>query len=244
MSDPVATIKSELTWIQKHERILIVLLVLLAGAWGYNRYVNYAAGKDHTTASVAAQQLQDQKDFNKQNNTNSQQAATVYQQTITALTQQNAQLAAAISARNKTLTDQQGKNNTAPLQDVAKRWSMLTGIADTDITASASGVTVTDAGARVTVNTLENVPVLQANLKDTQTSCRNTQTELDKANNVIGTLNTQVTGLNTQILEQDNTCKKQLAQAASDARKGKLKWFKAGVVTGFLGGLFLGHKIP
>lgn len=240
----ITTVKKDLSWLQQHERIIIVFMVLLAGAWGWNHYVDSSAAKAGIVAALSEQRLNDQKAANKDLATQSQSAATIYQQTIAIMADQNTKLAAAVTARNAALGRQQATNNTAPLPDVAKRWSMLTGIAGTEIAAGASGITVSDSAARTTVNELEKVPVLTANLADAQQSCKNTQTELDKADGLIGTLNPQIAGLNKQIAAADNACQAKIDLVNKDARKGKLAWFKGGVVVGFISGLFLGHKIP
>ena len=46
-----------LTWLQKHERIILVFLVLLAASWFGNHWLNNTAAKDKQAATVAAQQL-------------------------------------------------------------------------------------------------------------------------------------------------------------------------------------------
>lgn len=240
----ITTIKNDLGWIQKHERILIVLMVLLAGVFCWNRYVNYAADHAHLVATVATQQLDEQKKANVQTANQVQQAAIVYQQTITALTQQNAQLATAISKRNQALTAQQGTDKTLPLPDLANRWQSIAGLQPGDLTATQSGIVVSDIAARTTVEQLDRIPVLESDLVDTQNIADNNQRELDKANGLIGGLNAQVVGLAKQTTDQDNACKAEVASVKADAQKSKMRWFKAGVVVGFVSGLFIGHKIP
>ncbi len=241
---PVNSFQKELSWIQKHERILIVALVLLTGAWLGTSWIDYAAKNADAHAVAIAQQLQDQKAANVQLATTTHNAAAIYQDTISALTQQNSQLAAAVATRNAALGKQQTADKALPLSGLALRWASIAGVPPSDITASATGIAITDSGARQTVLELEKVPVLTANLADETVTAGNRQTQINKANDLIDHLGIQVTGLQTQIVDQDKACKAEVTAVKADARKGKVRWFKAGVVVGFVAGLFAGKKLP
>lgn len=231
-SQLITTAKADLGWIKKHERILIVLMCLVAGVWVGNRWIDNSASKTSIVAALSAQQLQDMKATNKQQADQTQQATTLYQQTITALTQQNASLSAAVAARNAGLSNQQTKNNTAPLPILAQRWKQLVELQDGDLAASPNGITVSDAGSRATVNQLERVPVLEADLVDTQNVADNRQTELDKANGLIGSINAQVAGLNATVAKEAKDCKAQIDEINANNRKDKRNWFLRGLGIG------------
>jgi len=232
-----------LTWLQKHERLIIVFLVLLAGSWFGQKYLDRVADRDKQAATVAVSQLNEQKAQNTQLANQIAQLSGQYQTLQVQIAQENVQLANAMQSRVTVLHDQQQVDKTLPLPDLGNRWAHLSGIAPTDISASPVGITVTDTGARQTVEQLEQVPVLQANLKDEQTIADNRQQEVDKANLLIDGLNTQVSGLNKTILDEETVCKAEVASTKADVNKSKSKWFKVGFGLGFVAGLITGHHL-
>jgi hypothetical protein len=226
-------LKSGVTWIQKHERVILLALILGTLLFLGNRWINYSADKTHTAATIAVQQLTEQKALNEQIRQQVQQSQTEYQQLVQLMTQENAQLAQAVSSRNTVLVKQQESDKQMPLPNLAKRWQELVPEA-TDMAATATGVNLGYDGALATVLQLEQVPVLQGNLKDTQTQCANTQAALNKADGLIGTLNDQVTGLNKEAVKQENACKAEIADVKAQARKSKRNWFIAGFAAGLM----------
>lgn len=224
--------KSAESWMQKHERIVIVSLVLAAGSWFGNHWIDARADHDNAAAAAAAQQLNDQKAKDAQLAAQVTQLNTQYQGIVAQLSAQNAALASAMQNRTVVLQQQQATDRTLPLPDLGNRWTALAGLAPGDLTASPTGITVTDTGARQTVETLEQVPVLTANLKDETTIADNRQTELTKANTLISGLNNQVDGLHTTISDEEKSCKAQVTAVKAEARKDKKNWFLRGLAIG------------
>ena len=56
---------------------------------------------------------------------------------------------------------------------------------------------------------------------------------------VVSGQNTEIAGLNIQLTDASKACQAQVAVA----RKSRWKWFKAGAVVGFIGGLATGHYL-
>lgn len=220
-----------LQFFKHHERMIIVLLVLVVGGWLGNHYLNNSAADAHDKAAILQYELEQQK-------ATTAQVTQEYKTMVDTLSKQNATLASAVASRNNVLVEQQKKDQTLPLPELAVRWKNLSGLDDNEIEAvNTSGVFVTDSGARKTVVELEQIPVLTSNLKDTQDIVVNKQKEIDKANAVI-------TEKDKTIAKTDESCKAQIDSVKKDARKGKVKWFKVGFVTGFVAGIFTGHTIP
>lgn len=245
MSDQIATaVKSEaqagLSWIQRHERILIVALVLGAGSWLGNHYLDNAAAAAKLKADATQQVLAQQVEKNAQLAQQSQAAAAQYQATLSAIAQQNAQLAAAMSNRTIVLQQQQAVDKTLPLPELGQRWSGLLGLAVGSLSANTGGITATPDAARATVAELEQVPVLQANLKDTQKQVQNGQEELSKANVLIGDQQAQVAGLNIEIKDQTKACDARVSSVKADAAKSKRNWFLRGAA---VGGAVVGYAL-
>jgi hypothetical protein len=87
------------------------------------------------------------------------------------------------------------------------------------------------------VEQLDSIPVLQANLTDTQSELTNTKTELSDANVLVGQQKQEITGLTQQNADQVKADNAEIANVKAQARRSRLKWFGAGVVVGFIGGL-------
>lgn len=237
------TLKQDLTWLQKHERLLIVFLVLCAGTWGLGKYLDSSAKVAEARAAVAEQALVSAREQEAKNAAQASQTLQQYQAMVQTITDQNKALAAALAQRDAGLAGQQAKDKTLPLPELAKRWQVLANIGDSDISATSTGISVTSTGAVATVVTLEEVPVLQADLKDQKVITANTQAELDKANMVISAQGVQIGSLNTVLLDQDKACKKEIAAAKAVGKRNSFKWFLRGFVVGFIGGTYTGHAI-
>lgn len=236
------TVVAAETWILRHERLIIIVLALVFLGWIGSKWIDHSATVDKQKAVVAQQELADQKDKDSQLAAQVKQSTTEYQQLVTQLAQQNQQLAANITQRNTALIVQQASDQKLTNPQVATRWQQVApNVAPNAVTPTATGVEVTQQGARDTVAALEQIPVLQKDLKDSQQEFTNQQQELDKSNQLVSQLNLQVTGLGTQITDGQKACKAEITSVKADARKGKMKWFKIGFVTGFVSGLWVSH---
>lgn len=255
MSDTATTteqvVKTEataaLSWLQRHERIVLVFLVLATVTWLGQKYLDVKSDRAQQAATVAVAQLTEQKNQNAQLATQVGQLSTQYQGLQVQLAQENAALASAMSNRVTVLHEQQAAIKTMPLPELGNRWAQLTGVSPAELKADTTGISVTDTVARATVDQLELVPVLQANLTDSEAIADNRLEELTKANGLIDGLNTQVVGLNKTVESEEVVRKAEVAAAKAEANKSKGKWFKAGFITGnitgFIGGLFVGRHI-
>lgn len=238
--DPVTATE---TWLQKHERLVIVLIVLIAGLWATRWTLDYKAKKADQQYATAAQQLADQRQKDAAIEGQVSQLKAGYDAVVAQLSAENAQLAAAQRDRVVVLQQQQAADKTMPLPELGNRWAELAGFGSSDITASTNGLSVTDTAARATVTTLEQVPVLTQNLKDETTVAHNAQTQLTQANGLIAGLNDQVGSLKVTIADDDKACTAKVNDVKAQANKSKVKWFKIGFVSGFLSGVFAGHHI-
>ena len=237
-------IKPELTWLQKNERIIIIALVLLFCGWGINKWINNDAKKADAQTQVAMQQLADQKAKDAQDATQVAQLNAQYQQLVVLVTEENAQLAAAIAQRNAGLQKQQAADQQMTPPQLATRWGDLVSAKPGDIKVATDGnLEVTEPVALNTVEQLEQVPVLTLNLANETSVATANQQEAEKANALNSALVVQVGDLQTTITKDDAACKAQVASVKADANKSKVKWFKIGFVTGFISGLFTGHYL-
>jgi Tfp pilus assembly protein FimV len=238
-----ADASASLSWLKVHERLIIVILVLAVSGWLGNHWLNNRAEVADQKVVAAQQALDAQKTANTQLAAQVQQTTAQYQAMVNSLTQQNSQLTSAMQSRTVVLQQQQTVDKTLPLPDLGTRWSTLANLQPGDLTATTSGVNLTDAGARATVSTLEQVPALTSNLADETKVADNRQAEVNEANVLVDGLNQQVTGLNLQITDGDKTCNTKLAAVKADAAKAKKNWFLRGLGIGATVAIFIAEKL-
>src|SRR5271157_1072102 len=230
------TVKNDLTWVQKHERLVIVALVLLAGSWGLQHFLDNQAAKAETRANVAEQALV------LQNTTNAQNAATTasvlaqYQGMVTALTAQNASLAAAAASRQAIVTKNQTTDATLALPELANRLQSLGNVPIGQVSSDSNHVILTQPGAIAVTQTLETIPALTANLKDQTALAASLQAALTQGQTVITDQSKEITGLNLAAKDADVACKAEVKAVKAEENKAKRKWFFRGVLVGLFGG--------
>ena len=232
-------VQTAVSWIKTHERLIIVFMVLLFGAFLGNKWLDTSAAKTAAAATFAAQQAAEAK---QSASVAAQQAVQVqqqYQAMLEVLQKQNAALAQAVTQRDAILGQQQTADRVMTPTQLTQRWAAL--VPSTMPIATPTGVTVSTADAQSTVVQLENVPVLTQNLKDETAIAANLQSELEAQGKVVAEDNTLISALNTEIAANDKACKAEVASVKADARKGKVRWFKIGYVAGLVSGLWLGH---
>lgn len=225
---PTVVVSNQLTWLQAHERLIIVFLVLLVGGWLGNHWLNISA-ENAKTAFAAQQQVAAAATLQ------ASEAAKTYQVAIDALSKQITALDVAMTQRQTVLVKQQAQTATLPSDQLVTLWQgLIPGINKGSITPTGDGGYKVDGGPAIdTVNQLEEVPVLRANLSDETKLADDTHKTLDVC--------TALTDRQkTEIAEDKKTCDAQTASLKADARKSKRNWFVAGLVTA---GTIIGYVI-
>lgn len=184
--------------------------------------------QDAVAASVTAAQAA----------TNAQLAA----QYKTLLAQTQAQI-----AELESQTKQQQVADAAMTPDaLAGRWAVLINEADQVHPITGGGYAVSQDAAVATTQALETIPTLNAEVASDSALLSSQTGLLTGDGKQITDLNAQVVGLQKTNADEITTCGAQVAQVrAADAivlHKSRKKWFLAGLVTGALGSLFLGHS--
>jgi hypothetical protein len=229
------------TWLQKHERIVIVFLVLLAGGWGYSKYADASASKANTRAQVAEAALASQNATDTKNAATTATVLAQYQAMVATLSAQNASLAAAAAQRQAIVAKNQAQDTTLALPVLAERLGTLGNVPAGQVSTDQNHVILTQPGAVAVTQTLETIPALKSDLADETALATAAQTTQAKGTEVIADQAKQIDGLNLAALDADKVCKAQVAQAKAAGRKSKVRWFKIGFVTGFVSGLWAGH---
>lgn len=215
------------SWLIQHERLIVIFLVLIFGGWLGNRWMNYSA--EQAKSALAVQQAASQAAAAQ-----AALAAQTYQVSIDALAKQTAALDASQRARNAGLAKQQTATTTFPPDQVVTLWQgLLPGINKGNIVPTADGGYKVDAGPAIdTVNTLEEVPVLRANLSDETKLADTTQTALTSCSALVDKQK-------TEIAEDKKTCDAKTASLKADARKSKRTFFILGFISGLATRIFV-----
>ena len=223
-------LSSYVTFIRAHEKLLIIALSGFLIFHFYGAALNAWIHHDDTLAAIAATQVK----------TDTTQTVALQQQ-VTLLQQQvaasNAALIAAIKTRNTQTQQQQQIDKTLPLPALASRWESLAQLQPTDINSTTvpGQLVVSDAGSRATVQLLEEVPTLQANVKAEQTEIDNDQLIITKQGALIMQLNKDLTDEKAS----------HVADVKLEKAKGKrsfIRGLKIGFGIGFIAGAYIGHK--
>lgn len=233
----VSTILTESrSWLQKHERLLIFVGILAFAFFLTEKGLSIVSTYEGHKATQAAAVTAAQAAKNQEALTQAQSLLQSYQQQLATFAAANQELTAAIASRNTQLSTQQKTDSTLPPSSLADRWDTL--INDKGVTAGVNGYIVNDTAAVSTVVQLETVPVLTQDLQDEKTKESNLQSNVNDANALIAKGKDVISGLQLQLTDQTKQCNVEIAAVKAEARKSKLKWFGAGVIVGFIGGLF------
>lgn len=234
-------VKQVENWLQKHERLIIVVLVLLVGMWGYNKWINNSADKADAKLVVATQQLTAAQQEVSTLKAKAEADAVAWDAMLRDLDAKSAALDATVAQRNAALKQLQGQVKEFQPSEMTVEWRKLINAAPTDVTVTSavdsSGTSVptyhvSGEAAVNTVNQLEALPVTQKNFADTQDQLINTQNAVDTCNKVVVDLRNEISGLVVQSTAQDTHCKAQVAAVKADARRSKRNWFIKGLVVG------------
>jgi len=230
------------TWLQKHERIVIVAIITLALYFGYGKYVDSTAKLSDLKAAAAEQALVLQKAIVAQDQAQAAQVIAQYQSQLQADHALVASLANAAAARQATVVTQQKTDATLPLTDLAIRLKTLGKTPDGTVVVLGDKVELTQPGAVAVTQELETIPALQADLADQKTEVNSCQAVVSKANDTIASDAKTIVDMKTADVTADNACKAQIKQVKDDARKSKWHWFKTGFFTGNATGFIIGLK--
>jgi hypothetical protein len=230
-----AEVKEGLTWIQKHERFLLVtfgiLLVLFLGRSWIEHHYEVAKAE----VAAAAKTLAAQQDINKtlQNNYTILQTQTAK---ITAqMQQQNDNLATQTAAAYKAAAQQAVTDQKLSNDQLAARIDALT--SQQGIQSNSSGVSMThDQSAEVT-STLDTIPALKQQVADDLLIKKNDDTQITSLTNLNTSCSILNSGLQKEVSDEQTKCTAQIKELKAANLKSKIKWTLGGFVLGVIAGL-------
>lgn len=228
----IAKVKSDLTWLQKHERIICIPLLGLVLWFAIGKVDTLIADHDKAMLTQAQATALIQEHKNEALAAAAEQAAAQYQALAEKVQQQNAALEQANVALSTALAKQQKTDATLPPTELVTRWNTL--VPEASVSIMNGQITVPQTGAVATVQQLEEVPVLRTQNANISTQNANIQSELGASRTQVDALTHQVDGLNLQIVDNKKVCQDQIAVVKAEARKSKRRWFVIGYVAGFV----------
>lgn len=233
----VSTAKLDISWIKHHLILLGVVIVLV---YGGVYLLESLSDKRATQEDARWQQIlsvQQQQTKTLQQNVEAHEQATAQVQA-----QQQVligQLAAAIAQRNVAVQKQQQVDATLSAVDAATRIAQQTNAKQGQITANGDSVVMDLPIARTVVGQLDLLPVVQANLADTQNQL-NAETKIaDGALSNVDEEKGLRAQLNITLEDQRKACTAQVNKLKADGRKSKLKLVGISYVAGVVSGLLL-----
>jgi hypothetical protein len=216
----------------------VLLGLLIAGVLilGLYKIVSWQEGKASQQKVLAEEQLKNDLAIAKVQAANTATDTTALQQQIQQLSQSNQQLAISLASLKANLSQQQQKDATATPSDLSLRWRQLAGTGA--ITPQGQALLVDMPAAHATVSQLEQLPVLQAEIQQTQATSSQKDLALTATNKVLGDTQAQLVSCQKVAADSDAVCKAEIAQKVAAARKHGI-WAAVG---SFIGGILLGRK--
>ena len=237
---PTTTVTSVTqSWIKTHERLLCLALVLAFGCFGVSKYYDHEATVKNAQATAAAQIANADAANSKALASQAQQVAQQYAVLVQTLSAQNASLNAAMAQRAVTQKAQVVTDSNLPMAGVAARWAVLIPSVQPS-TPITGGISLTSGQAHDSLEYMEQVPTLQANLADETKIAGDYLQEVQKSDILNADLTAQVTGLqkeNTDLVAKD---KADVKACKAQERKSKMTWIKRALAIGFGLGLYAG----
>jgi hypothetical protein len=227
-----AKLKADLTWIQKHERIIALFLVLAVGVFLGNLYINKSAETAHDNAVVALEVAKAQTEANKQVAAQIALQTAAFENDRITRQQEQQTLLAAIGARDRALKTNVAaasgpKTPPEAVKDISTAYNLPEPIVPTDIGA----VVPTKDLQLFTVTKLQG-DVCSQDLTDANAMLASSQAGEKQATDLVTALQAQVKGKDVEIQKNDASSKAEIKDLKAQARKSKRNWFLAGYVLG------------
>jgi len=218
------------TWLQKHERIVLLFLLLSFGVYVVEKVDNRIAARDSAQAAALQQAAQTAAQKSAQDAQTALQAQAALQVAQTAYQQETAVLKAALAKDEASLAAQQKVDSTLPPDALVARWNqLLPGLTLQPMVGMTpedpSGVFVPTDSAQKTVEALEEVPVLKREFQDSMNALAKAETTVNACESANTALTTEIADLKTQNTADAAAAKAALAAEKAKSRKSKWHWF-------------------
>lgn len=234
----ISTISKDWNYITQHIILLLVIAALVFGSvYGIEgliaKHDAATASKYETILNTQAGQTKALQQQLSQDSAASAQRDAQYQSTIS-------QLSASIAQRNATEQQQQKTDATLDAVSAAQRLTEQTQASNGEIIAEQNNVQLDLPTARRVVSNLDSIPVISANLADTQKQLTAQEGLTADTKSQLADAKTLIASQNQQQVDTTKACNAQISSLKAQARKSKMKWFLTGLISGFTLGLVHG----
>lgn len=237
------SLDTQIEWFKAHERLVLLLVTLAVGAYGYNKYLDYRVSYDKTQATIANQQAQTAAQQFTASNQQTQllvtQLAALQQQIV----EQNRRIDQQMQQRAQQTQQQKKTDDQAAPAELAVRIQKLLGVGTIKVETSGSSLSDTlqyslDA-AHADADNLEDLQQARLDVKDLNTKLVSCQNVTDKQQDTITHQQQTIKKGEDALTTEKNAHEKDVTSLNQQKKKAWLNGFKWGAIAGFVGGLFV-----
>lgn len=232
-----------LSWFKAHERLLLVVAVILFGVHLSGGVLNYLGRHDDAKVQALTAQVSQDEAIVRSNAKAADLANEQYQTALTQLLAQNAQLGKALQASQALLATNRKTDAGMDMPALATRINTLVPATAGGITPSTSGLALTVPASHAVADQLEAVPVLQDQLKSETQVAQNSETMRLAAGKANDALTAEVGALGKQLTDTGAQCKAEVAAEKIKTKKAFIRGLKWGFVAGFAAGAWVVHAL-
>jgi hypothetical protein len=242
-------INTQISWLQRHERLILSTMVLAVAVFLGNRWLDKSA-TDAQIKAAAAATVAAQAEASKK------QADVTYAEVLSQANQQTALLQAQVASDRQTIASlvqsvaSRDAASSNKISSVSGTKTPPQAVADlSTVYTLAVPIVPTDTGAVVATADLQQFTVAKiegdtakADLKDTRGALTAAQSEVTNLEGIVVEKDKIIAQDAVTLLAHDNAAKAEVKKSSddlkafkADVRKSKWRWFWTGVVVGFLG---------
>ncbi len=229
-----------LTFFKAHERLILVLALIVFGAFctlkAYDAFLKHdqtQAQIAHDKAVIAAQQADESQKT-------AENVLLALGQLQTQINQQSARIDQQMAQRATQTVAQKKIDDSASATDLAARTQQLIGAGKVSVsTPLGDGLTFDLQAAHANADLLEDGTQAMADRADLKTELAGCQAVGAKQQDAIAALNTTVASKNIALTTEQQSHAKDVKELKDANRKSWLNGFKWGAIAGFVGGLFV-----
>lgn len=216
----------------------LILIAMLAGSIcvGVYLYDSKRADRAEAQSNAAIQIAKAQDSTNVQVQQQATQQISQLQQEIAAQQQQYNSLAQLIISRNTQLAAQQKQDANLPPTQLAARWQDVAKLPDDITTLPTGDFNVSQQDALLTLQQLETIPVINANLATNNQQLALVRSELDNEDIAFGVEGQAHQSDVLACTADKKALNDQIVTLKAQARRSKMRWFGIGYVAGFISG--------
>lgn len=243
--DIKTTLESYITWFKAHERLVILLAAGFFAVHFYGKGLDYLIKHDQTQAQIAATAAQAAAGKVTVDDTANKLLLVQLQALQQQVEATNVRLDQAMRDRATATANQKHVDDQSNSAQLAARIHTLLGVGTIQVETQGANLpdrlTYSIDAAHADADNLEDLQQAKADVKDLNTKLDGCKVVTGKQADTITGLNTQIADGNNALVTEQTSHKKDINELKMEKKKAWLNGFKWGVITGFLGSLFV-HK--